>query len=145
MEKIRWSDLFTTEGREAVRADYSCSKAKQQRIAGQRWKMVVFFNDKHYINSIIGRIITEQLGLEGPAPHSTLNLASLNLIKLTRAHFSTLSRSIRMGFLPSVVSTIPPSLASSANYLLRVHSTSEFSPRAFQVLRLLDISSMLLW
>lgn len=68
MEKIRWSDLFTTEGREAVQADYSCSKAKQQRIAGQRWKMVVFFNDKHYINSIIARIITEQLGLEGPAP-----------------------------------------------------------------------------
>ena len=30
MEKIRWSDLFTTEGREAVQADYSCSKAKHE-------------------------------------------------------------------------------------------------------------------
>lgn len=74
MEKIRWSDLFTAEGREAVQADYSCSKAKQQKFAGQRWKMmdffflVFFFNGKHYINSIIARIITEQLGLERTAP-----------------------------------------------------------------------------
>lgn len=27
-----------------------------------------FFNGKHYINSIIARIITEQLGLERTAP-----------------------------------------------------------------------------
>lgn len=30
--------------------------------------LFLFFNGKHYINSIIARIITEQLGLERTAP-----------------------------------------------------------------------------
>lgn len=78
------------------------------------------------------------LGWKG-LPHRTLHLALSNLIKLTWAHFSKLSTCPWMASLPPAMSTAPPSLASSAN-MLRVHSTSELIPRAFQVLRLLRIS-----
>ena len=50
-----------------------------------------------------------------------LHLASLNLVRFTWAHSSGLSRPLWMVFLPSVVSSAPLSLVSSAN-LLRVHS-----------------------
>ncbi|KAK4807043.1 hypothetical protein QYF61_018384 [Mycteria americana] len=51
----------------------------------------------------------------------TLHLALLNLIQLTSAHRSSLSRSLCRAFLPSSRSTLPHNLVSSAN-LLRVHS-----------------------
>ena len=51
---------------------------------------------------------------------NTRHLALLNLIRYTRAHFLSLSRFLWIGFLPSVVSTTPLSLVSSAS-LLRVH------------------------
>ncbi|KAK4807231.1 LOW QUALITY PROTEIN: hypothetical protein QYF61_024351 [Mycteria americana] len=49
------------------------------------------------------------------------DLALLNLMKFTWAHFSSLSRSLWMASLLSSISTAPLSLVSSAN-LLRVHS-----------------------
>ncbi|KAK4827132.1 hypothetical protein QYF61_014526 [Mycteria americana] len=51
----------------------------------------------------------------------TLHLALLNLIQLTSAHPSSLSRSLCRAFLASSRSTLPHNLVSSAN-LLRVHS-----------------------
>ncbi|KAK4818403.1 hypothetical protein QYF61_012324 [Mycteria americana] len=51
----------------------------------------------------------------------TLHLALLNLMRFTRAHFSSLSRSLWMASCPSGMSTVPLSLVLSAN-LLRVHS-----------------------
>jgi len=52
----------------------------------------------------------------------TLHLALLTLMRFTRAHFSSLSRSLRMASHPSGVLTTPLSLVSSSN-LLWVHST----------------------
>ena len=51
---------------------------------------------------------------------NALHLALLNLIRFIWAHFSSLSRSLWMTFLPSSVSTAVLSSVSSAN-LLRVH------------------------
>jgi len=51
----------------------------------------------------------------------TLLLALLNLMRFTRAHLSSLSRSLWMASLPSGVSTAPLNLVSSAIWL-RVHS-----------------------
>jgi len=51
----------------------------------------------------------------------TWHLALLNLIQLTLAHRSSLSRSLCRAFLPPSRSTLPPSLVSSAS-LLREHS-----------------------
>ena len=42
-----------------------------------------------------------------------------NIVRFSWAHISSLSRSLWMASLPSIVSTVPPSLVSSAN-LLRV-------------------------
>jgi len=51
----------------------------------------------------------------------TLHFALVNLIRFTRAHLLSLSRSLWMASLPSAVSTTPLSFMSSAN-LPRVHS-----------------------
>ena len=53
----------------------------------------------------------------------TLHLALLNLMRLARDHFSSLSMSLWMASCPSGVSTAPLSLVSSAN-LLKVHRIS---------------------
>jgi len=53
----------------------------------------------------------------------TLPLPLLNLIRFLSAQFSSLSRSRWMAAQPAGVSTTPPSLVSSANWL-RVHSNS---------------------
>ena len=54
----------------------------------------------------------------------TLHLPLLNLIRFLSAHLSSLSRSRWMAAQPASVSTTPPSLVSSANWL-RVHSNRQ--------------------
>lgn len=51
----------------------------------------------------------------------TLQLTLLNLFRFPWAHFSSLSQSVCMAFLPSIVLAAPLSLVSSSN-LMRVHS-----------------------
>lgn len=66
---------------------------------------------------------TRLLSLGSPSLHTYLglHLSLLNLIWFTWTHFSCLSRTLWMLFLPSVLSVAPASLVSSAN-LLKVHS-----------------------
>jgi len=52
-------------------------------------------------------------------------LAKLNLMRFTGDHFWSLSRFLWMAFLPSAISTAPPSLVLSANLLMRVKVDSE--------------------
>lgn len=48
-------------GREAIRADYSCSKAEKQRFEGRRWKMMDFLQI-----SIIPTVLLLELGITSP-------------------------------------------------------------------------------